>query len=68
MTEKIGKGLVLEVISSFPVLCGVGFVAGIIGPERIRPVVNRVGGKAAFAGVLLIFGSVLIVLYYGFTS
>jgi hypothetical protein len=66
--DKVGRGLLLEVLSSFLVLCAVGFVASIVGPDRMRPLIMRVGGKAALAGVLLIMGFVLVLLYYGFTS
>jgi hypothetical protein len=66
--DKVGRWLLLDVLSSFLVVCGVGFVTGIVGPGRMRPLIVRVGGKAALAGVLLILGFVLVLLYYGFTS
>lgn len=68
VVERIGKALLLEVLSSFLALCGVGFVASIIGPDRMRPAIARVGGKAALAGVVLVIGFMLVVLYYGLTS
>lgn len=66
--DKVGRGLLLEVLSSFLVLCAVGLFASIVGPDRMKPLIMRVGGKAALAGVMLILGFVLVLLYYGFTS
>jgi hypothetical protein len=72
VVERVGKALLLEALSSFIVLCGVGFLASIIGPDRMRPLITRVGGKAALAGVLLgvplVIGFMLLVLYYVLTS
>jgi len=63
--DKVGRWVLMEVLSSFLMLCGVGFVASIIGPDRMRPLITRVGGKAAFAGIVLILGFFLVLLYYG---
>jgi hypothetical protein len=63
--DKIGRWVVLEVLSSFLALCGIGFVASVIGPDRMRPLITRVGGKAALAGLVLVLGFALVLLYYG---
>jgi hypothetical protein len=59
-TDKVGRGLLLEVISSFLVLCVVGFVASVVGQDPMRPVILRVGGKAGLAELLLILGFVSV--------
>lgn len=70
--ERIWKALFLEILSSFLVLCCLGFVAGIIGPNHIRPVITRVGIKAALAGMLigipLTAGFILLVFLYFFST
>jgi hypothetical protein len=68
IADKVGKGLVLEILASFLMLCGVGFIASIIGPERMTPLITRVGGKAIVAGLLIILGCIVVLLYYGLTS
>src|SRR6266513_1713359 len=52
--DRIGKFAVEDILFTFITLCGVGFIASIVGPHRIRPLILRVGGKAARAGVALI--------------
>ena len=42
--DRIGKFAVEDILFTFITLCGVGFVAGVIGPHRIRPLILRVGG------------------------
>jgi hypothetical protein len=41
----------------------VGLIASVVGPHRIRPLILRVAGKASIAGLALVFGFVLYVLY-----
>ena len=66
--DKIAKILLFEVLFSFITLCIIGFVASIVGPHRLRPLILLHGGRAALAGLALIIGFVLVVLYYGFTN
>jgi hypothetical protein len=69
--ERAGKVLLLEVLASFLSLCFIGLFASIVGPNRIRPLISRVGLKAAVAGLLLIIpllGLFLVGLYYAFVS
>ena len=62
-TDKVARGLGLEIISSSLALCGVYFLATIIGPKRLEPLIRGVLLKVAFAGLLLIVGFVLLLLY-----
>ena len=61
--DKIGKCVVEDVLFTFLTLCGVGFVASLVGPTRIQPLITRVGGKAVLAGLALILGTVVYVIY-----
>ena len=62
--DKIAKFAVEDVLVTFLMLCGVGFVASLVGPHRIQPLIGRVGLKAIMAGLFLIFGTVAYILYY----
>jgi len=61
--ERIGRFIVQDILFTFLTLCGVGLVATIVGPERMRPLTLRIGGKAARAGLALILGTVVYALY-----
>jgi hypothetical protein len=63
IADRIGKFAVEDILFTFITLCGVGLIASVVGPYRIRPLILRVGGKAARAGVALILGSVVYLLY-----
>src|SRR4051812_38108805 len=55
--DRIGKFAVEDILFTF------GLIASVVGPHRIRPLILRVGGKAARAGVALILGSIVYMLY-----
>ena len=61
--DRIGKFAVEDILFTFITLCGVGFIASIVGPHRIRPLILRVGGKAARAGLALMIGTVVYLVY-----
>jgi hypothetical protein len=61
--DRIGKFAVEDILFTFITLCGVGFIASIVGPHRIRPLILSVGGKAARAGLALILGTVVYLVY-----
>ena len=66
--DRIGKFVVEDILFTFIVLCGVGLIASIAGPHRIRPLILRVGGRAVRAGLVLIVGTVLYIFYGLLTS
>jgi hypothetical protein len=68
LTDKIGKFAVQDILFTFITLCGVGFIASVVGPQRIQPLIHRVGGKAARAGLALILGTVVYIIYYCLVS
>jgi hypothetical protein len=57
--DSIGKFAVESILFTFIRLCGVGVIASVVGPNRIRPLILRVGGRAAIAGVTLMLGSII---------
>ena len=61
--DRIGKFAVEDILFTFITLCGVGFIASVVGPHRIRPLIVRVGGRAARAGLALILGTIVYMLY-----
>ena len=61
--DRIAKFAVEDIQFTFIILCAVGFIASIVGPHRIRPLILRVGGKAARAGLALILGTVVYLIY-----
>jgi len=61
--DRIGKFAIEDILFTFITLCGVGVVASVVGPDRIRPLILRIGGKATRAGVALILGTVAYMLY-----
>jgi predicted membrane protein len=63
IADRIGKFAVEDILFTFIALCGVGLLASVVGPHRIRPLILRVGGKAARAGVALILGTIVYILY-----
>ncbi len=66
--DRIGKFALEDILFTFIILCGVGLVASVVGPDRIRPLILRVGGRAARAGLALMLGSVAYLLYCWLTS
>jgi hypothetical protein len=66
--DKIGKFAVEDTLFTFITLCGIGFVASLIGPDRVKPLIRRVGGKAAKAGLAWVLGTVVYMLYYWLES
>ncbi len=62
--DKIGKFAVEDILFTFITLCGVGFIASVVGPHRIQPLITRVGGKAAISGLVLMVGTIAYILYY----
>jgi hypothetical protein len=61
--DKALKYLAQDALFTFITLCGVGFIASVVGPHRIQPMIARLGGKAAKAGLALITGSIIYLLY-----
>ena len=61
--DRIGKFAVEDLLFTFVTLCGVGFIASVVGPHRIRPLILRVGGRAARAGLALMLGTIVYMLY-----
>jgi len=61
--DRIARFIVQDILFTFITVCGVGLVATVVGPERIRPLILRIGGKAALSGVALILGTVVYALY-----
>jgi hypothetical protein len=68
LTDKIGKFAVEDILFTFISLCCVGFIASVVGPDRIQPLIHRVGGNAARAGVALILGTTVYIIYYCLVS
>ena len=64
LSDKLLKYGILCVISVFITLCIVGFIAAIVGPRRIQPLVDRVGGLALKAGFVLMAGGVYYLIHY----
>ena len=68
IADRIGKFAVEDILFTFISLCGVGLIASVVGPHRVQPFITRIGGKAARAGLALVLGSMLYVLYCWLTS
>lgn len=64
--DAAGKFLALELILSVVVLCVLGFVGGVIGPQRVAPVVERRLGKVGLLAVAFFGGFILLLMWYGF--
>ena len=63
IADRIGKFAVEDILFTFITLCGVGFIASVIGPHRIRPLIIRVGGRAVRASLALMLGTIVYLLY-----
>jgi hypothetical protein len=63
VVDHIGKFVVEDILFTFITLCGVGIIATAVGPGRIRPLIVRVGGRAARAGLALILGTLIYMVY-----
>jgi hypothetical protein len=61
--DRIAKFAVEDILFTFVMLCVVGLIASVVGPHRIRPLILRVGGKAVRAGLALMLGTVVYLLY-----
>jgi hypothetical protein len=68
IADRIGKFIVEDILFTFITLCGVGLVASAVGPQRIQPLVLRVGGRAARAALVLILGTIVYITYGLLTS
>ena|SRR5437763_6661597 len=66
--DQLGKFAVEDILFTFITLCGVGFIASVVGPDRIRPLILRVGGRAVRTGLLLMLGTIIYMLYCWLTS
>lgn len=66
--DRIGKFVAEDILFTFIILCGIAFLAGVVGPHRIQPLILRVGGKAARAGLAFMLGTVVYILYYWLMS
>ena len=44
-------------------VCAVAFIASVVGPQRVQRLVVPVGFKAGLAGLALIVGTVVYMLY-----
>ncbi len=61
--DRVGKFAVEDILFTFITLCAVGFIAGVVGPDRVRPLVLRIGGRAARAGLVLMLGTIVYMFY-----
>ena len=61
--DRIAKFAVEDILFTFITLCGVGLIASVVGPHRIRPLILRVGGRAARAALAMILGTIVYMLY-----
>ena len=61
--DQIGKFAVEDILFTFITLCGLGLIASVVGPDRIRPLIMRIGGRSARAGLALMLGTIVYVLY-----
>src|SRR5205809_6966777 len=63
VADHIAQFAVEDILFTFITPCMVGLIASVAGPHRIRPLILRVGGRAARAGLALVLGTVVYVLY-----
>jgi len=63
VVDRIAKFAVGDILFTFLTVCGLGLIASIVGPQRLRLLTLCVGTKAALAGLVLIFGTVFYMLY-----
>jgi hypothetical protein len=61
--DRIGKFAVEDILFTFVTLCGVGLIASVVGPHRVRPLIHRVGGRAARAALALVLGTIVYMIY-----
>jgi len=64
LIDKIGKFAAEDVLFTFIILCVVGFIAALVGLQRIQPLVRLLGGKAVGACLALILGAAAYIIYY----
>jgi len=57
--DRIAKFAVEDILFTFITLCGVGLIASVVGPHRIRPLILRVGGRAARAALAMMLGTIV---------
>ena len=63
IVDRIATFAIEDILFTFITLCGVGVIASVMGPHRIRPLILRVGGKAAIGAFALILGTIVYLLY-----
>ena len=63
MGDKLAKFGIEDVLFTFISLCGVGLMASLVGPDRVRPLINRIGGKAALSGVVFMSGTMVYIIF-----
>ncbi len=68
LADRIGKFALEEILFTFITLCSVGLIASIVGPQRTQPLISKIGGRAIVAGLALMLGTVVYILYNGFIS
>lgn len=61
--DHVGKVVVMEVLFTFISLSGIALLACILGPDRVRSLINRVGGKAVVAGLAMMLGTFAYAVY-----
>ena len=63
VVDRVGKFLVEDILFTFMTVCAVAFIASVVGPQRVQRLVVPVGFKAGLAGLALIVGTVVYMLY-----
>jgi hypothetical protein len=63
IVDHVAKFAIEDILFTFVMLCIVGLIASVVGPHRIQPLILRVGGRAARAGLALGLGTVVYMLY-----
>jgi hypothetical protein len=66
--DRIAEFAIEDILFTFIMLCGVAFFASLVGPNRVQPLISRVGGKAARAGLALIVGTIGYLVYCWLSS
>ena len=63
MGDRMARFAAEDILFTFVTLCAVGLIAAVVGPNRIRPLVLRIGGKAVLSGLALVVGTIVYVIY-----
>jgi len=64
--EGVAKVFVLEILLTSFILCVLGFLAGIVGPDRIRPIFERTTARIGLAVLALFVAFIILLLWNGF--